>query len=74
MSTVPPAIDPSRCPLCGQSNACANERARATGEPQPPCWCSSDTVRFTPELLARVPPSARRKACICEACARAAQG
>ena len=72
MSTVAPAIDPRCCPLCGQPNACANEIARATGQAQPPCWCT--TVDFTPELLARVPPQARRLACICEACARAAQG
>ena len=71
MQLATPAIDPSRCPLCGQPNACANETARATGQPQPPCWCT--TVDFTPELLARVPQQARRQACICAACARAAQ-
>ena len=65
-----PAVDPCRCPLCGQPNACANEVARTTGQVQPPCWCT--TVDFTPELLARVPPEARRQACICAACARAA--
>lgn len=71
MQTATPAIDPRRCPLCGQPNACANETARATGQAQPPCWCT--TVDFTPELLARVPPQARRQACICETCARAAR-
>ncbi|MDH5205717.1 MAG: cysteine-rich CWC family protein [Hylemonella sp.] len=59
--------DPTRCPLCGQSNGCANEAARATGQPQPPCWCTR--AEFSAELLARVPPSARRRACICQACA-----
>lgn len=68
---LPSAIDPTLCPLCGQSNACANQLARATGVAQPPCWCT--TATFTPELLARVPAEARRLACICEACARAAR-
>ncbi|MEK9952678.1 MAG: cysteine-rich CWC family protein [Curvibacter sp.] len=67
---TPSALDPCRCPLCGQPNACANEIARATGQAQSSCWCT--TVRFTPGLLARVPPAARGRACICAACARAA--
>ncbi len=71
MSNAMPAVDPCRCPLCGQPNACANELARATGQAQPACWCT--TVDFTPELLARVPPEAQRQACICAACARAAR-
>lgn len=66
-----PLVDPCRCPLCGQPNACANEIARATGQAQPPCWCT--TVAFPPELLARVPPEAQGQACICAACARAAR-
>lgn len=72
MPAPTPSIDPCRCPLCGQPNACANEIARATGQAQPPCWCT--TVTFAPELLARVPPEAQRRACICAACARAAAG
>ncbi len=58
----------NRCPLCGQPNLCALEMQRATGQPQPPCWCVD--VRFSPELLARVPEAAQRKACICAACAQ----
>ncbi|MCZ8294792.1 MAG: cysteine-rich CWC family protein [Hylemonella sp.] len=69
METPQAAIDPRRCPLCGQPNGCANEIARATGQAQPPCWCT--TVTFTPELLARVPAQAQRQACICAACAGA---
>ena len=64
------AIDTSLCPLCGQSNQCANETERATGIAQGPCWCT--TAVFTPELLARVPAEARRLACICARCAAAA--
>jgi hypothetical protein len=60
-------IDPTRCPLCGQPNACANEIERETGALQPPCWCTQ--VDFSAELLSRVPAQAERKACICRACA-----
>ena len=71
MQTPAAPVDPCLCPLCGQPNRCANEVARATGQDQPPCWCT--TATFTPELLARVPAQAQRQACICAACARAAQ-
>jgi len=64
---VPAAVDPTRCPLCGGPNTCAMETARATGQPQPPCWCTQ--VNFSAELLARVPPEAQRRACICARCA-----
>ena len=46
-------------PLCGGDNRCAVEIEKATGEPQPPCWCVSET--FSPELLARIPEAARRR-------------
>jgi hypothetical protein len=56
------------CPLCGQPNCCARQRERETGLPQEACWCTQ--VAFGPELLARVPREAQRRACICPACAR----
>lgn len=59
-----------RCPLCGQPNQCAMELERRTGEKQPPCWCTG--VSFDAALLARVPDEAKRRACICPACARPA--
>jgi Cysteine-rich CWC len=62
-----PAVDTCLCPLCGQSNACANEVERATGVPQGPCWCT--TASFSHALLERVSPEARRLACICARCA-----
>jgi len=68
MQVVLPA-DPNLCPLCGQSNQCAGEVERATGVKQPPCWCNQ--VKFEAELLLRIPEHARRKACICAACAQA---
>jgi hypothetical protein len=43
------------------------EIERATGIRQPPCWCTQ--VEFSPALLERIPPQARRMACICQACA-----
>ena len=64
---APAAVDPTRCPLCGGPNTCAMETARATGQPQPPCWCTQ--VNFSAELLAQVPAPARQKACICKQCA-----
>ncbi len=67
MPSHPPPVDPTRCPLCGQANACAMEVERATGQKQAPCWCTQ--VDFSAELLARVPEDARRKACICARCA-----
>jgi hypothetical protein len=43
------------------------ELQRATGQPQPPCWCTG--LQFRPEVLARIPEAACGKACICTACA-----
>jgi hypothetical protein len=67
---VPLPVDATRCPLCGGDNRCAMELQKATGVPQPPCWCVSET--FTPELLARIPEAARGSACLCPACVKAA--
>jgi hypothetical protein len=61
------ALDPTRCPLCGQPNRCAMEIERETGEAAAPCWCTP--AEFATDLLARVPPAARGRACICAACA-----
>ncbi|MEZ5739887.1 MAG: cysteine-rich CWC family protein [Burkholderiaceae bacterium] len=65
--SVPPAPDPARCPLCGQHNQCAMQKKGP--DESGPCWCVS--TRFTPALLARLPPAALGKACICPRCARA---
>ncbi|MGJ7545639.1 cysteine-rich CWC family protein [Variovorax sp. LT1R16] len=62
-----PSPDPTRCPLCGASNVCAMEIAKATGEVQPPCWCLS--IDFDAAVLARIPAAARGQACICARCA-----
>jgi hypothetical protein len=70
ITPLPTPADATRCPLCGGDNRCAMEQRKATGEPQPPCWCLSET--FTPELLARIPQAARGTACICPGCVKAA--
>ena len=66
------APSPDLCPLCGQPNRCAMEIERETGVKQEACWCTQ--VAFGPELLARVPAEAQRRACICAACAREGAG
>jgi hypothetical protein len=68
MSASAPQPDPSRCPLCGAANRCAMEVERATGVKQEACWCAGE--RFGADLLARVPPAAQGRACLCQACAR----
>ncbi|HNN34263.1 MAG TPA: cysteine-rich CWC family protein, partial [Ottowia sp.] len=51
-----PPIDPTRCPLCGQPNRCA-QQARPAGAPAAPhCWCMER--RVAPDALARVPAQA----------------
>ncbi|MFZ9252460.1 MAG: cysteine-rich CWC family protein [Hylemonella sp.] len=69
MDTSVSQIDPMRCPLCGQPNACAHEIERVSGQPQAPCWCTR--VGFDADLLARVPAQARGLACLCQQCASA---
>jgi hypothetical protein len=68
MSAAP---DPARCPLCGQPNRCAMEMAREPGAAASPCWCTQ--AEFASDLLARVPPAVRGRACICAACAAASR-
>ena len=55
-------IDAAVCPLCGQPNRCP-----MVADPDASnCWCEDKF--FPPELLARVPEGADRKACICQNC------
>lgn len=61
-----PVPDARTCPLCAQPNACAaacGDAARAAE-----CWCMQ--ARIAPEVLARVPASARGLACVCARCAQ----
>jgi cysteine-rich CWC protein len=53
------AIDPQKCPLCGQPNYCeVNDRSG--------CWCRSET--FSEALLSSVPVERSGKVCICQCC------
>jgi len=59
--TMSAAVDPSRCPLCGETNACGMAAGKSA------CWCKS--MKIPPEVLEQVPPAARDEACVCERCA-----
>lgn len=54
-------VDPSRCPLCGDDNACGALSGVGT------CWCFS--VPIPDEVIARIPPALRHVTCLCERCA-----
>ena len=65
------ALDPCRCPLCGQPNACAMATPTTEAAAPGPCWCT--LVQFSAELLKKVPEAARHKACIGAACVAASE-
>ncbi|MDR2153570.1 MAG: cysteine-rich CWC family protein [Burkholderiaceae bacterium] len=69
MSRGDTAFDPARCPLCGGPNGCAMLQPPAAGGALSACWCAQ--ASFSPDLLARLPPEARRRVCICADCAAA---
>ena len=69
--TAPTAMDPCRCPLCGQPNACAMVSPEGGAAPAGPCWCTR--VHFSADLLQAVPEAARNQACICAACVAASE-
>ncbi|MDP4613444.1 MAG: cysteine-rich CWC family protein [Limnohabitans sp.] len=66
------ALDPCRCPLCGQPNACAMASPSTEAAASGPCWCTR--VQFSADLLKQVPEAARNKACICAACVAGSEG
>lgn len=59
--TANQSVDPTRCPLCGEDNVCGVERGAGT------CWCFS--LRLPDDVVERVPPELRDRACVCESCA-----
>ncbi|QLF92210.1 cysteine-rich CWC family protein [Pseudomonas sp. ABC1] len=61
-STGSQPVDQSRCPLCGQSNTC---------DPTGDCWCFHTPIER--QALERIPQSLRGQACLCPACAKAAE-
>ncbi len=54
-------MDPTKCPLCGNSNRCGIGAGKGT------CWCFSQPVPQA--VLDKVPEEAREEACVCEVCA-----
>lgn len=62
MNDVTP--DPSRCPLCGQSNRCTQADPALEGQA---CWCFSERIDLN--ALERIPPELVDRACLCPRCA-----
>jgi hypothetical protein len=56
------ALDPTRCPICAQSNECGAAAGREE------CWCFAATL--APAALARIPERALGLVCICAKCGR----
>jgi hypothetical protein len=54
-----------RCPVCGADNDCAVARCGTAACAS--CWCAGITIEEA--ALARIPPAARGKACLCRRCA-----
>jgi hypothetical protein len=61
---VSEALDPDRCPLCGNGNDCGMARGAET------CWCFEAVI--PDELIEKVPAEARGVVCVCKACASGA--
>ncbi len=61
------SLDPARCPLCGESNACALVADPAATT----CWCFS--AKIGPDVLERVPADAQGLVCVCARCASGAE-
>lgn len=57
-------LDPTRCPLCGQSNRCSQADPALEGQA---CWCFS--TRIDRSALERIPPEQVDRACLCPRCA-----
>jgi hypothetical protein len=63
MSQASNLDDATKCPLCGEANMCAVAGGRAPES----CWCM--TASIAPEVVAKIPPQARGRVCICPRCA-----
>ncbi len=59
-------FDATRCPLCGEANACQIAAGRTK------CWCFETPVPA--DVLARVPLAAQGVACVCKRCASGDNG
>ncbi len=55
------AIDPTLCPICGQSNLCGTQAGKSK------CWCYSADISH--QLLGELPEEIKDTSCLCERCA-----
>ncbi len=55
--------DERKCPLCRAENSCAVAAGRSVRA----CWCNG--AKVPRDILDRVPPESRGKACLCSRCA-----
>ncbi|MEO8902411.1 MAG: cysteine-rich CWC family protein [Polyangiaceae bacterium] len=55
------SVDPSLCPVCGETNACGMTQGKTE------CWCMA--VNIPEAALAGIPTAAKNVACICARCA-----
>jgi hypothetical protein len=60
-------LDPHRCPICQQNNACGNLENPASES----CWCRDAELTFPKALIETLPSDMRNKACICRRCVQA---
>jgi cysteine-rich CWC protein len=58
-------VDPSKCPTCGEPNACGLSQGKSE------CWCFGALV--TSAALDRIPSQAKNLACLCARCAASAE-
>ncbi|GAA6173319.1 hypothetical protein NBRC116592_29890 [Colwellia sp. KU-HH00111] len=73
MNNTDEMINASLCPICQQDNNCGETLACGTGacNTAAVCWCNSDEVQFSAQVLNKVPDNAKGKACICKRCVAA---
>ncbi|WP_413111729.1 cysteine-rich CWC family protein [Thaumasiovibrio sp. DFM-14] len=58
-------LDPTACPLCGESNVCANH---ASSGKTTSCWCKDPSLTFSQPLFLDIPLELKGKACVCKSC------
>ncbi|WP_096085108.1 cysteine-rich CWC family protein [Agaribacterium haliotis] len=66
-------LKPTRCPLCGNDNACnnaynSNSTCNNDKFYQSGCWCQDSSLTFPKDLIERLPKAEQGAACICINC------
>jgi hypothetical protein len=64
LALVASEIDPSKCPTCGEPNACGLSQGKSE------CWCFAALI--SQAALDAIPSEAKNLSCICARCAAAA--